>query len=67
MTGRTPGSAMQMGQTCVFGAASAYDALQPQNIFRSVRSWTCTSRPIMVSKVVAGVVIIGNWVRPHEL
>jgi hypothetical protein len=38
ITGSTPGSAMQTGQTWVFGAASAYEALQPQNIFRSVWS-----------------------------
>ena len=58
MTGRTPGSAMQTGQTWVLGASLAYDAPQPQNIFRSVRSCTCTSSPMTVSYAVAGVVVV---------
>jgi hypothetical protein len=46
MTGRTPGSARQTGQTYVFGAASAYAVEQPQNILDAVRSWQWISMPM---------------------
>ena len=43
---------MQMGQTRVFGSSawpSAGAVAHGQNIFEAVRSWACTSIPMIVS------------------
>src|SRR5690606_32500864 len=48
-TGSAPGSARQVGQTCVLGGAPKV-VLQPQNIFDLVPSSTCVSRPSTGSK-----------------
>ena len=52
MTGSVPGSARQTGQVRVFGSSLAPGVAavgQPQNILDSVRSWACTSIPMIVS------------------
>ncbi len=52
MTGSVPGMPRQTGQTRVFGSSGSpagADVGQPQNIFDSVRSWACTSMPMIVS------------------
>jgi hypothetical protein len=48
-TGSEPGRPRQTGQVCVFGSAPN-SVEQPQNIFETVFSSTCTSRPIAGSK-----------------
>ena len=45
VTGSEPGSPRQTGQTCVFGSPPNR-AGQPQNIFVTVPSSTCVSRPM---------------------
>jgi hypothetical protein len=55
ITGNEPGSAMQTGQTRVFGSSGSPGAAavgQSQNIFEAVRSWACTSMPMTVSYLV---------------
>ena len=49
-TGRAPGSAKQVGQTCEF-ASSPKLVGQEQKILVLVFSWQCTSRPITVSNI----------------
>ena len=49
ITGSTPGSARQTGQTWVFGAASAYVFEHAQNIFDAVLSWQWISMPMTAS------------------
>ena len=52
MTGNVPGMPRQTGQTRVFGSSGSPArgrVGQPQNIFDSVRSWACTSMPMIVS------------------
>ena len=46
ITGSTPGSARQTGQTWVFGAASAYAVEHAQNILDAVLSWQWISIPM---------------------
>ena len=43
-TGSDPGSPRQVGQVWLFGGAPKVVS-QPQNIFETVPSSTCTSRP----------------------
>src|SRR5689334_5414989 len=57
MTGSTPGIPRQTGQTCEFGAALKAAASQPQNILLRVISCAWISRPMIVSKSVAGVTV----------
>src|SRR5581483_2875472 len=57
---------MQIGQTCVLGAALAYPVWQEQNILLFVSSCECTSRPITTSKSVSiGVYAVVVIHRPH--
>src|SRR5918999_2318544 len=63
MTGRLPGSPRQTGHVSVFGGASWTSVEQPQNIFDTVRSWTCISTPMTASKRVAARVAIALIVR----
>ncbi len=52
VTGSEPGRPRQVGQVCVFGAAPKV-VEQPQNIFETVPSSTCVSRPNTGSKFVS--------------
>ena len=47
-TGSAPGSPKQVGQTFLLGSSPKLVA-QKQKIFVLVLSWTCTSKPIIVS------------------
>ena len=51
ITGKVPGIPRQTGQTRVrlVRSPGGADVGQPQNIFDSVRSWACTSMPMIVS------------------
>src|SRR5580700_5268361 len=64
-TGKAPGRPRQTGQTLVLGG-SPKRVEQEQKIFVTVKSWTCTSKPITGSYLaraateVSGVVAISR-------
>src|ERR1700723_746787 len=64
-TGKAPGRPRQTGQTLVLGG-SPKRVEQEQKIFDTVKSWTCTSKPITGSYLaraateVSGVVAISR-------
>ena len=63
---------MQTGQTRVFGSSGSPGGGavgQRQNIFDSVRSWACTSIPMIVSYVVATAMrrLSGAMLRPVRI